>query len=176
LGAKGVINRKNFKCWGQMPKVGTAEYAEWLKDVRDFGKAIWTYTGKGNNVDIVFEHPGEHTFPVSVFVVRRGGMIVICAGTSGYNLTMDARYLWMHQKRVQGSHFANLMQASNANRLVVGQRIDPCMSDVYAWQDIPKAHMKMWKNEHRPGNMAVLVSAPRPGLKTLDDAIEAFGQ
>ena len=68
------------------------------------------------------------------------------------------------------------MQASNANRLVVGQRIDPCMSDVYAWQDIPKAHMKMWKNEHRPGNMAVLVSAPRPGLKTLDDAIEAFGQ
>jgi crotonyl-CoA carboxylase/reductase len=61
---------------------------------------------------------------------------------------MDARYLWMHQKRVQGSHFANLMQASNANRLVMAQRIDPCMSDVYSWNDIPKAHMKMWKNEH----------------------------
>ena len=132
---------------------------------RDFGKAIWTFTGKGNNVDMVFEHPGESTFPVSVLVVKRGGMVVICAGTTGYNLTMDARYLWMHQKRVQGSHFANLMQASNANRLVMAQRIDPCMSDVYAWRDIPKAHMKMWKNEHRPGNMAVLVSAPRTGLE-----------
>jgi crotonyl-CoA carboxylase/reductase len=173
LGAKGVINRKNFRCWGSMPKVGTEDYSDWLKAVRDFGKAIWTYTGKGNNVDLVFEHPGEQTFPVSVFVVRRGGMVVICAGTTGYNLTMDARYLWMHQKRVQGSHFANLMQASNANRLVLAQRIDPCMSEVYSWQDIPKAHMKMWKNEHRPGNMAVLVSAPRTGLKTLDDAIEA---
>jgi crotonyl-CoA carboxylase/reductase len=108
-----------------------------------------------------------------VLVVKRGGMVVICAGTTGYNLTMDARYLWMHQKRVQGSHFANLMQASNANRLVMAQRIDPCMSDVYAWRDIPKAHMKMWKNEHRPGNMAVLVSAPRPGLRTFEDAIEA---
>ena len=26
LGAKGVVNRKQFKCWGQMPKVGTPEY------------------------------------------------------------------------------------------------------------------------------------------------------
>ena len=64
-------------------------------------------------------------FPVSVLVVKRGGMVVICAGTTGYNLTMDARYLWMHQKRVQGSHFANLMQARQANNLVVERRIDP---------------------------------------------------
>jgi crotonyl-CoA carboxylase/reductase len=156
-----------------MPKVGTPAYNDWLKAAREFGKAIWTFTGKGNSPDIVFEHPGESTFPVSVLVVKRGGMVVICAGTTGYNLTMDARYLWMHQKRVQGSHFANLMQASNANRLVQAQRIDPCMSEVYGWSDIPKAHMKMWKNEHRPGNMAVLVSAPRVGLKTFDDVLEA---
>ena len=173
LGAKGVINRKEFDCWGAMPAVGAPEYGEWLKKVREFGKAIWAFTGKGNNVDMVFEHPGESTFPVSVMVVKRGGMVVICAGTTGYNLTMDARYLWMHQKRVQGSHFANLMQASQANRLVIARRIDPCMSDIYAWRDIPKAHMKMWKNEHRPGNMAVLVSAPRTGLKTFEDAVEA---
>ena len=173
LGAKGVINRKNFKCWGQMPKVGTDEYNDWLKEVRGFGKAIWDFTGKGNNVDMVFEHPGESTFPVSVFIVKRGGMVAICAGTTGFNLTMDARYLWMHQKRVQGSHFANLMQASLANKLVIGQRIDPCMSDVYAWNDIPKAHMKMLRNEHRPGNMAVLVNATRTGLRSFEDAVEA---
>jgi crotonyl-CoA carboxylase/reductase len=175
LGARGVINRRQFQCWGEMPKVGSEAYLTWLKEVREFGKAIWSFTGKGNNVDIVFEHPGEQTFPVSVFVVKRGGMVVICAGTSGYNLTMDARYVWMHQKRVQGSHFANLMQAASANKLVIARRIDPCMSEVYDWRDIPKAHMKMWRNEHRPGNMAVLVSAPRPGLRTFDDALEAAG-
>jgi crotonyl-CoA carboxylase/reductase len=37
--------------------------------VRKFGKAIWEITGKANNVDLVFEHPGEQTFPVSVFLV-----------------------------------------------------------------------------------------------------------
>jgi crotonyl-CoA carboxylase/reductase len=30
----------------------------------------------------------------------------------------------------------------------------------------------MWKNQHPPGNMAVLVSAPRPGCRTLEDALE----
>ncbi len=173
LGAKGVINRKNFNCWGQMPIVNTPEYAAWMKETRKFGGAIWEITGKGNNVDFVFEHPGASTFPVSVLIVKRGGMVVICAGTTGYNLTMDARYLWMHQKRVQGSHFANYLQASQANKLVVERRIDPCMSEVYTWDEIPKAHMRMLKNEHKPGNMAVLVSSPRTGLRTYEDVLEA---
>ena len=173
LGAKGVINRKNFDCWGQMPKVGTPEYDAWNKGVRAFGKAIWEITGKGVNVDSVFEHPGEATFPVSCFIVKRGGMVVFCAGTTGYNLTMDARYVWMHQKRIQGSHFAHLAQASQANKLVIERHVDPCMSEVFPWEQIPKAHMRMWKNEHRPGNMSVLVSAPVTGLRTFEDVLEA---
>jgi crotonyl-CoA carboxylase/reductase len=173
LGAKGVLNRKNFSCWGQMPAVNTDAYKAWFGEVRKFGKAIWDITGKGVNVDMVFEHPGEATFPVSLFVVKRGGMVVICAGTTGYNLTMDARYLWMHQKRVQGSHFANLLQASQANQLMLERRIEPCMSEVFDWAGIPAAHMKMRRNEHKPGNMAVLVSAPTTGLRTVEDAREA---
>ena len=173
LGARGVINRTEFNCWGQMPTVNTPEYKAWFAEVRRFGKAIWEVTGKGNNVDLVFEHPGEATFPVSVFLVKRGGMVVICAGTSGYNLTLDARYLWMHQKRVQGSHFANLKQASAANQLMVERRLDPCMSEVFPWAEIPAAHVKMRRNLHKPGNMAVLVQAPRTGLKTFEDALEA---
>jgi len=174
LGAKGVINRKQFDCWGQLPDVDgdQAEFADYMKRVRAFGKAIWDYTGKGNDVDFVFEHPGEATFPVSCFIVKRGGMVVFCAGTTGFNLTFDARFVWMRQKRIQGSHFANLLQAAQANQLVVERRIDPCMSEVFSWEDIPTAHMKMMKNTHKPGNMAVLVQAKKPGRRTLEDCIE----
>jgi crotonyl-CoA carboxylase/reductase len=174
LGAKGVINRKDFDCWGRLPDVSDAEaYGAYMKKARKFGKAIWAITGKGNDVDFVFEHPGEQTFPVSCFVVKRGGMVVFCAGTTGYNLTFDARFVWMRQKRIQGSHFANLLQAAQANRLMIERRIDPSMSEVFAWEDIPKAHMKMYRNEHKPGNMAVLVQAKHPGLRTLEDVREA---
>jgi len=171
LGAKGVINRKEFKCWGQMPTVNTPEYNVWTKEARQFGNAIWEITGK-RDVDIVFEHPGEATFPVSCLVVKRGGMVVFCAGTTGYNLTFDARYVWMRQKRIQGSHFAHLKQASAANQFVLDHRVDPCLSKVFTWDKIPAAHQIMWKNQHPPGNMAVLVNVPRAGCRTLEDAME----
>ena len=173
LGAKGVINRKDFDCWGELPPVTGEGYGEYLKKTKEFGKAIWNITGKGVDVDFVFEHPGQATFPVSCFVVKRGGMVVFCAGTTGYNITFDARFVWMRQKRIQGSHFAHLKQASQANKLVIERRIDPCMSEVYGWDDIPQAHMRMLNNEHSPGNMAVLVSAPTTGLRTFEDVIEA---
>jgi crotonyl-CoA carboxylase/reductase len=107
-------------------------------------------------------------------VVKRGGMVVFCAGTTGFNLTFDARYVWMRQKRIQGSHFAHLKQASSANQFVMDRRVDPCMSEVFSWDEIPLAHHKMWKNEHAPGNMAVLINAPRQGLRSFDDVKEAF--
>jgi crotonyl-CoA carboxylase/reductase len=142
-----------------------------MKETRKFGKALWGVTGN-KDVDMVFEHPGEQTFPVSVFVVKRGGMVVICAGTSGFNLTMDARFLWMRQKRVQGSHFAHLKQAAAANQLVIERRIDPCLSEVFPWDQIPDAHDKMLDNRHLPGNMGVLVTAQRPGLRTFEEVQE----
>ena len=172
LGAKGVINRKDFNCWGQLPEVNGDGFNDYMKETRKFGKAIWEITGKGNDVDFVFEHPGEATFPVSCNVVKRGGMVVFCAGTTGFNLTMDARFVWMRQKRIQGSHFANLKQASQANQLVIERRLDPCMSEVFSWDDIPAAHMKMMRNQHRPGNMAVLVQAKTPGCRTVEDCLE----
>lgn len=173
LGAKGVINRKDFSCWGQLPTVNTPEYDAWFKEARRFGKAIWEITGKGNNPDIVFEHPGESTFPVSNLVCKKGGMVVICAGTTGFNLTFDVRYTWMHQKRLQGSHFAHLKQAAAANQMMIERRIEPFLSETFEWDEIPAAHMKMFRNEHKPGNMSVLVQAPKTGLRTLEEVLEA---
>ncbi|WP_375779093.1 crotonyl-CoA carboxylase/reductase [Bradyrhizobium sp. ma5] len=174
LGAKGVINRNDFNCWGAMPMVNSPQYNTWIKEARRFGGAIRDVTGR-RDVDIVFEHPGEQTFPVSTLVVKRGGMVVFCGGTTGFNLTFDARYVWMRQKRIQGSHFANLKQASAANRFVLDRRVAPCMSEVFSWDDIARAHTKMWKNLQKPGNIAVLVNAPRVGLRNFEDTIRAVG-
>jgi crotonyl-CoA carboxylase/reductase len=156
-----------------MPTVNSPEYNTWLKEARRFGKAIWEITGKGNDVDMVFEHPGERRSRFPAWSCKRGGMVVFCAGTTGFNLTFDARYVWMRQKRIQGSHFAHLKQAVGSQKAVMDRRIDPCMSEVFPWEEIPSAHTKMWKNQHAPGNMAVLVNAPTTGLRTLDDVLAA---
>ena len=79
----------------------------------------------------------------------------------------------MHQKRVQGSHFAHLKQAAAANKLMLERRLDPCMSEVFTWEDLPQAHMKMMRNQHKPGNMSVLIQSPVTGLRTLEEVLDA---
>ena len=70
LGAVGVLNRKNYECFGQLPDVKDQDgYAAFIKKCRVLGKDIWDITGK-KDVDIVFEHPGESTFPVSTYLVK----------------------------------------------------------------------------------------------------------
>lgn len=165
LGADGVVNRKDFDHWGAITsEINRPEvFVEWTKKARKFGQAIWDITGK-RNPTIVFEHPGESTMPTSTFVCETGGMVVICAGTTGYNATVDLRYLWMRQKRLQGSHFANDDNARGLNDLVASRKVDPCLSRVYRFEETGACHQVMRKNQHPPGNMSILVGAPREGM------------
>lgn len=163
-GAVGVINRNNFTHWGMMPDTrDTKAYGEWAKGARAFGKAIWDVLGERVSPRIVFEHPGEATLPTSEFVCATGGLIVICAGTTGYNVTLDLRYHWMRQKRFQGSHLSNDEQAAAVTALVASGDIDPCLSHTYQFDQIPECHQLMLDNKHPFGNMGVLVNATKPG-------------
>ena len=162
-GAVGVIDRTDFTHWGPMPATDSAEWGAWFKGARAFGKAFWEAAGGKVSPRIVFEHPGEATLPTSGFLCATGGMIVICAGTSGYTVTMDLRYHWMRQKRFQGSHLSNDEQAAAVNQLVSDGKIDPCLSETYSFDQIGEAHQLMHENRHPYGNMAALVNATEPG-------------
>jgi crotonyl-CoA carboxylase/reductase len=168
LGAKGYINRKQFDHWGMPPHWTDEEaYNKWALGARAFGKALWDVLGERRNPRIVFEHPGEDTIPTSIFVCDNGGMVVICAGTSGYSAVVDLRYLWMRQKRLQGSHFANDGQAAGINQLVTDGKVDPCLSRVFPFDEVGLCHQLMYENKHPDGNMAVLVNATRAGMTDL---------
>ena len=162
-GAVGVINRNDFDHWGPMPDTGSPEYGAWVKGARNFGKAIWEAVGERVSPQIVFEHPGEATLPTSGFVAATGGMVVICAGTTGYNITMDLRHHWMRQKRLQGSHLSNDEQAAAVNRMMIDRKIDPCLSATFPFDEIGHAHQLMRDNVHPHGNMACLVNATEAG-------------
>ena len=166
LGAIGVINRNEFEHWGTMPDISSTQWGPWMKGARAFGKAIWEAVGERESPRIVFEHPGEATLPTSAFVCDTGGMIVICAGTTGYNVTMDLRYHWMMQKRFQGSHLSNDVQAAAINQLIIEKKVDPCLSDTFTFDEIGHAHQLMHENKHAYGNMACLVNATRTGQGT----------
>jgi len=151
-----------------MPRWNEPEpYNSWLAEVKRFGRAFWDALGEKRNPEIVIEHPGEDTVPTSMFMVEPGGMVVICAGTSGYNATLDLRYHWIHQKRLQGSHFANDEQCAAITQLVAEKKVDPCLSRVFPFEKTAEAHQLIHENKHPPGNMAILINAPEKGMNIL---------
>jgi crotonyl-CoA carboxylase/reductase len=165
LGAIGYINRRDYNHWGVPPHwADAAGQKEWLSEARRFGKALWDIVGERVSPQIVFEHPGESTVPTSNFLCADGGMIVICAGTSGYSAMIDVRYLWTKQKRFQGSHGTNDEQAAAYNDLVRARKIDPCLGRVVPFTEVGQVHWEMGEGEMPPGNTVVLVNAREPGL------------
>src|SRR5215217_2549188 len=156
LGAVGYIDRSEFK--GMMRKGGESpdEEKARFKESRAFSKRVKEMLGDAP--DVVFEHVGKATFPTSVLTVKTFGKVVICGATSGYTLDFDVRYLWMRQKEILGSHFANAYECMRANQLMAESKIRPVISQVMDFDGIPEAHQMLHENRHS-GKIAIRVGA-----------------
>jgi crotonyl-CoA reductase len=161
MGAELVIDRsaEGYRFWKD-------EHEQDPKEWQRFGKRIRELTG-GDDIDIVFEHPGRETFGASVYVTRKGGTIVTCASTSGFLHQYDNRYLWMNLKRIVSSHFANYREAWEANELVARGLIHPTLSRTYALEDVGAAALDVHRNLHQ-GKVGVLTLSPEEGLGVTD--------
>ena len=166
LGITGWINRNDHAGMMRTGNESPEEEKERFKAMRDFKKAVRPILGDDPN--IVFEHVGAATFPTSVFVVKPFGKVVICAGTTGYNLDFDVRYLWMRQKEIIGSHFANAYECTKANQLMESGVIRPVLWRTMGFEGVAEAHQIMKENKHL-GKIAILVGAEETGQgKTAD--------
>jgi crotonyl-CoA carboxylase/reductase len=160
LGAVGYIDRNEFS--GMMRRGGETpdEEKERFKVSRAFSKRVREVLGDAP--DIVFEHVGKATFPTSVLTVKTFGKVVICGATSGYTLDFDVRYLWMRQKEILGSHFANAWQCNLANALIEESKIRPVLWRTMPFEDVARAHQLMHENKHL-GKISILVGAESEG-------------
>jgi crotonyl-CoA reductase len=163
-GVEHAIDRKaeGYQFWDG----DTQDPKEWKR----FGKKVRSLAGE--DPDIVFEHPGRQTFGASVFVAKKGGVVVTCASTSGYMHEYDNRYLWMNLKRIIGSHFANYREAWEANRLAYLGKIHPILSKTFPLSEAGEATFQVHQNLHH-GKLGILVMAPEEGLGVSDAELRA---
>ena len=80
IGADNVVNHRE---------------ADWYKKVRDITKK--------EGVDVVFEHIGKNVFPQEVSLLKMGGTLVATGATTGYDSTIDLRYLFFKGTNLLGS-------------------------------------------------------------------------
>lgn len=67
-----------------------------------FGATVWKLTDK-QGASVVVDYSGKDTWPQSMRVLRRGGRLVCCGATSGFETSLDLRYLWVREIDIRGS-------------------------------------------------------------------------
>jgi NADPH:quinone reductase-like Zn-dependent oxidoreductase len=80
IGADSVVNHRE---------------ADWYKKVREITKK--------EGVDVIFEHIGKNVFPQEVSLLKMGGTLVATGATTGYDSSIDLRYLFFKGTNLLGS-------------------------------------------------------------------------
>ena len=160
LGCEVVINREEIGLGD-----GPSGNDETTARAKRLGRAIRSAVGEDPHV--VFDHVGRQTFGVSVIVARRGGTVITCGSSTGYEHVYDNRYFWMNLKRIIGSHGMNLNEAAEMIRLYRLGRLAPVLSSLYPLEETAEAARLVQLNRH-VGKVGVLCAAPGEGLGVTD--------
>ena len=123
LGADYLLNRKKHDVFKEVRKITN-----------------------GKRADIVFEHTGAETWPISMQCLKWGGTIVTCGATSGFDAKLDIRLLWNKQQNYLGSHLGNKGELIDAMRFVETGQIKPVVGEVLAQSDLARAQEMMESN------------------------------
>ena len=91
-------------------------------------------------VDVVFEHVGTATWDDSVASLARGGRLVTCGATTGYDAEIDLRFLFSRQLSILGSYMGTKDEFATVLKLVGAGRLKPVVDRVFPLQECRLAH------------------------------------
>ena len=96
-------------------------------------------TGR-RGADIVVEHVGAATFPKSVVACAKGGRIVTCGATDGFEPVLNLRHVFWRQLSILGSTLASKSRLFEVMALVGAGRLKPVVHTVLPLDDIAEGH------------------------------------
>jgi NADPH:quinone reductase-like Zn-dependent oxidoreductase len=96
-------------------------------------------TGK-RGVDVVFEHVGSATWDDSIASLARGGRLVTCGATTGYDAKLDLRFLFSRQLSILGSYMGTKSEFATVLKLVAAGKLKPVLDRTLPLAECRLAH------------------------------------
>ncbi len=79
--------------------------SDWVAECRRlFGRPRVFARGESGGMDVVVNFTGGDSWTKSLKVLRRGGRLLTCGATSGYDPPEDIRYIWTFELNIVGSN------------------------------------------------------------------------
>jgi alcohol dehydrogenase len=120
LGADNVVNHRE---------------ADWFKKVREITKK--------EGVDVVFEHIGKNVFPQEVSLLKMGGTLVATGATTGYDSTLDLRFLFFKGTNLLGSTQGTKAELEQVIYWVSKNKIKPLIATTLPFSNMVEGHVMM---------------------------------
>jgi NADPH:quinone reductase-like Zn-dependent oxidoreductase len=108
---------------------------DWYKKVRDI-------TNK-QGVDIVYEHIGKTVFPQEIGLLKMGGTLVSTGATTGYDSTIDLRYLFFKGINLLGATQGTKAGLEEVIKWVSKGKIKAVIDTVLPFSKMVEGHVKM---------------------------------
>lgn len=102
----------------------------------DFVKWVYGHYGKPERrvykggVDVLVNFTGGDTWTKSLKAVKRGGQILVCGATAGYDPKEDLRYIWTFELNIRGSNSFYNENLTDLLDMVAKGELDPYIDRV----------------------------------------------
>jgi NADPH:quinone reductase-like Zn-dependent oxidoreductase len=144
LGATVIATASSEAKLERARELGADHGIDYARD--DFAAETRRLTGK-RGVDVVFEHTGAETWEKSIASLARGGRLVTCGATSGYEGRTDLRVLFAKNLSLFGSYMGRLAEFDEVLKHIAAGRLRPVVDRVLPLAEARAGHEAMERRE-----------------------------
>jgi len=138
LGADHVINYQQ------------TDFSKWV--IEKFGKP--QRRSHAGGVDVAINFTGGDTWLPTLKCVKRGGRILVCGATAGFDPKEDLRYIWSFELNVMGSNSFYDENLRALMELIQQGRLEPVIDEVLPLEQAARG-LKMIENREVFGKVVI---------------------
>lgn len=139
-GARVITTASSDEKLAKARELGADETINYTRD--DWPKQVKRLTN-GRGVDIVFEHTGAATWPGSILSLRKGGRLVTCGATSGFDARTDLRHVFYRHLTILGSMMGSKADLLAAMKFIESGQIRAVIDRTLPLAEAREAHELM---------------------------------
>jgi len=139
-GARVIATASAEEKLSQARELGADQTINYTRD--DWPKEVKKLTN-GRGVDVVFEHTGAATWPGSILSLKKGGRLVTCGATSGFDARTDLRHVFYRHLTILGSMMGSKAELLAAMKFIESGQIHAVVDRALPLAEARQAHELM---------------------------------
>src|ERR1051326_3977561 len=157
-GARVITTASSDEKLAKARELGADETVNYTRD--DWPKEVKRLTS-GRGVDVVFEHTGAATWPGSILFLKKGGRLVPCGATSGFDARTDLRHVFYRHLTILGSMMGSKADLRAAMKFIESGQIRAVIDRALPLAEARQAH-ELMEDRAQFGKLVLEVSEAQP--------------